>query len=205
MSMAIIVSNKDTATRNPVSEGVHIATCIRVIDLGTQFSKLFGNNVHKVMITWEVSDDMIMHDGEEKPKLISKEYTMSLNEKATLRKHLEAWRNKKFTEEELKGFDLANVLNVPCQLQVLHNDNGYANIAAVMAVPKGMARPPVIHDTMYFDLTDAGCLTEFEKLPDWIKDKIKQSPEYLNLTEAQADCSEDMRELGEEETDDLPF
>jgi len=38
--------------------------------------------------------------------MISKRYTMSLGEQSTLRKDLESWRGKKFTPEELQGFDL---------------------------------------------------------------------------------------------------
>lgn len=59
-----------------------------VIDLGEQWSEAFQKTNHKVMITWEVTDESTTIDGEEKPRVISKEYTLSLSQKATLRSHL---------------------------------------------------------------------------------------------------------------------
>ena len=133
--MAIIASAK-SGNFVPVSEGVHTAVCIWVIDLGDQYSEKFDNTSRKVQLTWEIPDETIEIDGEQKPRVISKEYTLSLNEKAVLRQHLEAWRGKKFSEEELKGFDLANIIGASCQLQVLHNSKGYANEGSIMALPK---------------------------------------------------------------------
>ncbi|MHA1379626.1 MAG: hypothetical protein ACTSRG_14730 [Candidatus Helarchaeota archaeon] len=48
---------------------------------------------------------------------------MSLHAKATMRKFLESWRGKKFTKEELEGFDLQKILGKPCQLQIIHSDD----------------------------------------------------------------------------------
>ena len=41
------------------------------------------------------------------------------------------------------------------------------------------------------------------RLPEWIKDKIKQSTAYLNLVEAQSDSDDDFQEITSDE--DLPF
>ena len=201
--MSIIA--KATSNRVPVSEGAHIAICVSVIDLGMQTVQWQGTikEQHKVMLTWEIPDETILVDGEERPRVISKEYTLSLNEKAKLREHLEAWRGKKFSDDELDGFDLQNVLGKPCLLQVLHNDRGYANISAVMSVPKGTTVAPSNTETTCFDLSDPGWLTIMDRLPEWIKDKIKQSTTYLNLVEAQSDSDDDFREITSDE--DLPF
>src|SRR5208337_1405024 len=70
-----------------------------------------------------------------------KRYTLSLHEKAALRKDLESWRGRTFTEEELKGFDVENVLDVPCLLNVIHNGTSgtvYANVSGIMKLPKSM-------------------------------------------------------------------
>lgn len=201
--MSIIA--KATSNSVPVSEGAHIAICVSIIDLGMQTVQWQGTikEQHKVMLTWEIPDETILVDGEERPRVISKEYTLSLNEKAKLREHLEAWRGKKFSDDELDGFDLQNVLGKPCLLQVLHNDRGYANISAVMSVPKGTTVAPSNTETTCFDLSDPGWLTIMDRLPEWIKDKIKQSTTYLNLVEAQSDSDDDFREITSDE--DLPF
>lgn len=154
--MSIIA--KATPRSVPVSEGAHIAICISVIDLGLQTVQWQGTikELRKVMLTWEIPDETIQVDGEERPRVISKEYTLSLGDKAKLREHLEAWRGKKFSDDELDGFDLQNILGKPCLLQVLHNERGYANISAVMSVPKGTSVTPTGTELTYFDLTDPG-------------------------------------------------
>ena len=37
---------------------------------------------------------------------VARVYTLCLHERAALRKDLESWRGRKFTEQELDGFDL---------------------------------------------------------------------------------------------------
>lgn len=199
--MAIIAKSKGNSV--PVSEGVHTGVCIWVIDLGEQYNKMFDNTSRKVMLTWEIPDETIVVEGEEKPRVISKEYTLSLGEKAVLRQHLEAWRGKKFTEDERRGFDLANILGKSCQLQVLHNDKGYAQIGSVMALPKGMAQLEPEGDTIYFDLENPGCVAVMDKLPGWIQDKIKASSTYQNLVGANVD-SDGYQEIDDDDKD-LPF
>jgi len=103
---------------------MHKAICYGVYDLGTQFNETFGNKNHKVLLQWELPEARIdiQKDGEDLnlPRAQSKIYTLSLHEKANLRKDLESWRGKSFTATELEGFDLKNLLGVDCQLQVIH-------------------------------------------------------------------------------------
>ena len=44
---------------------------------------------------------------------------------------------------------------------------------------------------MYFDLTNDSCFELMDKMPDWIKDKIKASPEYVAQVSARVDSSDD--------------
>ena len=114
------------------------------------------------------------------PFVLSKEFTASLSDKGNLRPVLEARRWKSFTEEELKGFDITQVVGKPCMIQVIHNENWYANIANVSSVPKGMECPAQINPTTIFTFWEFD-LEVFEWLHDFIKDKIKQSKEYKEL------------------------
>ena len=201
--MAIMASAKGNSFE-PISEGVHIGVCSGIIDIGDQGSEIYSKSSRKVMLTWELPDETVKIDGEDKPRYISKEYTLSLSEKAVLRQHLEAWRGKKFTDEELKGFDLRKVLGVGCQIQVIHNDRGYANIASIMSLPKGMPSPKPSGEMIYFDLTEPGCLTQMDKLPGWIADKIKKSATYQEIVDAQADTDGDGF-IEEDDEGTLPF
>lgn len=170
----------------PIPEGTYVATCVRVIDMGTQISTFQGADKlqRKVLVAWEVPEQMVEFDGEQRPALIMQRYTASLHDKAQLRKHLEAWRGRRFTEDELKGFDLKNVLGKPCQIQVLHSENGsYANVAAIMAVPKGLPAPDIFHPLVNFSL-DEGEFSEgiYDGLSDKLKAQISTSPEYKART-----------------------
>jgi hypothetical protein len=166
----------------PIPEGTYVAVCVRVIDLGTQISTFKGADKlqRKVLVAWEVPDEIVEYEGEKRPALIMQRYTASLADKANLRKHLEAWRGRRFTEEELRGFDLKNVLGKPCQMQILHSEDGaYANVAAIMALPKGMASPVPFHPIVHFSL-DRDEFSEgvYDGLSDKLKAQIAQSPEY---------------------------
>lgn len=184
--MAIIAKQENESNFTPIPEGVHTAQCFGIIDLGVHYSEKFDKKARKVQIMWELPEEKYEHEGEELPRVISKEYTLSLGEKANLRKDLQAWRGKTFTEEELQGFDLKNVLGKGCQLQIIHTEkNGktYSNIASIMGLPKGMKLEQTINPEIYFDLESPEALTEMSNLPAWIQDKIKASETYGALSD----------------------
>jgi hypothetical protein len=186
--MALIAKqNGNNKTFEPVPSGVHMAVCYSVIDLGVHYSEKYGKSAHKVLITWEIPEETIQTDEGEKPRVISKQYTISLHEKAVLRQHLEAWRNKPFTEEELAGFDLKKVLGTGCQLQVMHRENNgktYAEIASIMALPKGFKMDKPVNKMVYFEMSDGNAtriLNEMASLHDWQQQRIKESETYKEL------------------------
>lgn len=170
----------------PVEAGNYAATCIRVIDLGTQTTNYQGEekSARKIRLFWEIPDVTVEWEGQQRPAMISSTYTASLHEKASLRKVLESWRGRAFTPDELKGFDTKNVLGAPCLLNVVHTEKDgktYANVATVSPLIKGMAKPPMTGPLVNFDLDDFDPET-LEGLHDNVKEKIKGSPEYRALT-----------------------
>lgn len=170
----------------PVDAGNYAATCIRVIDLGTQTTNYQGEekSARKVRLFWEIPEVTVEWEGVERPATISSTYTASLHEKANLRKVLESWRGRSFTPDELKGFDTKNVLGAPCLLNVVHTEKDgrtYANVATVSPLIKGMAKPEVTGPLINFDL-DAFEPEVLDGLHDKLRDQIKASPEYRALT-----------------------
>jgi hypothetical protein len=128
----------------PAPAGAHAACCCDVVDFGQVTVTFQGKTQqkHKIAICWQIDENM--DDG--KPFLVRRRYTCSLHEKATLRRDLESWRGRAFTDTELQSFDLETLLSVPCLLNVIHETrNGvvYANVASVMRLPKNMTAPPV--------------------------------------------------------------
>ena len=96
-------------------------------------------------------------------------YTASLSEKANLRRDLEGWRGRAFTQEELLGFDVFNVLGTHCQVNVIHNDKGKARITGVMGWPKGLDKGKPENPLLSYSEDDQGML---EKLPEWLQEVI---------------------------------
>ena len=211
----MIVASSSTDYK-PLPEGTYVATCIRIIDLGTQITTYKGvdKTQRKVLITWEVPEVRAEDkDGNDMPALISTRYTASLHEKAALRKDLEAWRGRRFTEAELKGFDLKNVLGQSCQIQVLHTERDgatYANISAIMSLPKGLEKPVPEHGTVNFSLDksefSAGV---YDDLTDKTKAIIAASPEFKLATGQMVMPDQDEPDYSEEFSrapdDDIPF
>lgn len=136
--MTIIASDKSRDFK-PAPEGLHNAVVVDVIDHGMQESR-FGRK-HKVEVRWQIEE---INPDNKKPYLVMRRYTLSLNSKATLRLHVEALRNKKFTTKELAGFDLEGIIGLGCQLQIVHTttDDGrtFGNVQACVPLSKGMRR-----------------------------------------------------------------
>lgn len=199
--MALVVKESG-GTSAPIEAGAHPARCVGVIDLGVQHNDFNGKDQEKVLLMFELPDERIQVDGEDKPRWLSKRYTASLHEKASLRKDLDAWRGKPFTAEELKGFDLASVVSAPCLITVTHterNGNTYANISGVSKPMKGMEIPPLENEPVIFSIDSDNAESVFKTLPNWIKDTIEKSPTWSARF---PNGFEDVTEEGEEE---LPF
>lgn len=130
-----------------------MSVCVDVVDMGMVKSTYSGKTKtqHKIRVIWQV--DELREDG--KPFQVSKRYTLSLHEKSALRKDLESWRGVPFTDAQLDGWDVEAVIGVGAMLSVVQNAQAgsvYANVAAIMRPPKGMALP--IADPSYVRVQD---------------------------------------------------
>ena len=205
--MPIIAKNKGDGF-DPISEGVHVATCYSVVDLGMQYSEKFAKSSRKILITFEIPDEIITIEGKDLPRASSKEYTLSLSEKSTLRKDLQAWRGKAFTEQELEGFDLVNLIGKGCQVQIIHKQKTsgtYSEIASIMGLPKGVKVGETVNEHIYFDLENPESLNLLGKIPQWVQDKIKKSETYQNLTSCVNAVYEGGTNYDDGGNDELPF
>lgn len=206
--MAIIAKETSGKDFKKVPPGVHFAICNMVVDCGLQ-EGFSGKPQHKVYLRWEVPDERVSYEKDgvqiEGPCSIGCMYTLSLSEKANLRKTLENWRGRPFTPQELQGFDITNVLGKCCQIQVMHEEsNGktYANVSAVMVVSKDQqARAKSVkpeNEPIVFSLDDSDDAT-YQKLPNWLKEKI--SNRLQKPTEALPSSAEPKDDFD----DEIPF
>jgi len=181
----------------PAPTGNHIARCIRIIDLGTHEDEFYGKDKHEVFFMWELPEEIKTYEVQDKvtkekrtvtePFTASKFYTMSLAERAWLRKDLESWRSRPFTEQELQGFNPKTILSAPCMINIIHEPKKRgkgvnATITAITPLPKSMVEnmPPAVHELVYFSLRefDAALL---EKVSKGLQAKIKRSHEYVAM------------------------
>lgn len=211
--MSMIASDNGGQTIPKLEGGVYTATSSAIVDLGLQTSEKFQKTQRKFMMIWNIKNEEVEVNGEKLPRTITKEYSFSLNEKSTLRKDLQAWRGKMFTEEELQGFNLLNILNKACQLQIiLEEKNGkqYNNIAGIMSLPKGTVIEP-LPNTYHFDIEDESTYMNWMSIPTWIQEKIKKADNYVgsNLEKFVLEYENNVKEVNSntefDTEDDLPF
>ena len=190
--------------------GNHPARCIKIIDIGTQEGEYQGkaNYRRQIVVSWELPTETFDKDGKQVPFVVSKWYTASLGEKANLRADLMNWRGRDFTQQELMGFDIENIIGKACMVQVSHSANKKAKVTAVSSIPKGFEVPPQVNPSFYLSLEpDEFDQAKFDTLADFWKGKIQTTPEWDKLhsplkgpvqSGAKPDHFEDM-------ADDIPF
>jgi hypothetical protein len=198
----------------PVSAGAHPAVCTMVADVGVQPSNNPAfNAARKIVFRFEIGDERVTYhdkDGKEqnKPAIIYDTLTASMNKKANLRAMLEGWRGQAFTDAEAEDFDTKDVLGKPCMISVVHKESGgktYANISAVMRLPRGMEAPKAEAKPVYFHIDDDD--RSYADLPDWIKKKVDGAISEKPPAPSRAQADERMATQRQEtfEDDDIPF
>lgn len=202
-----------------VTPGMHPAVCDMMVDLGLQAQKsqMYGDSVkHQVYIRWQVSGERLEYekDGQtiEGPMTIGAYYTLSLHEKAALRKALQGWRGQEFTKEEAEKFDIATVLGKPCTLNVIHKTGGdnkvRAKVEAVGPPMKGV--PPAVLEGQMI-LYDGGeeMSPVWDQLRPWMQKAIKAQVEPKkenDLPEARGGYKEgDEGYIPDYDDSDVPF
>lgn len=195
---------------DPVPEGLHKAVCDMFVDLGLQETtgKFAGKVQHKVYFRWQIPSLRLSYekDGEkiEGPMSIGAKYTLSLHEKAALRKMLQGWRGRAFTAEELRKFDVTAVVGKPCQILVTHTpkDGGgtYANVDNILKFPAD-SEPPKLEGSAI--IYDADNTHTYEKLRPWMQELLKKQ-----VSRQEADRKNDpdaWRSKVDDLDDDIPF
>ena len=178
MSIIAKTNGEKEFQKLPLPEpGTTLAVCCGVWDLGLQQTgfidpKTGANKVqHKVIIAWEIEQkiDELTSEYHGKPYMLNKKYTLSLGEKATLRKDLESWRGKPFGKEELEsGFDVEKLYGINCLIGITHepdrNDPSkvYARVTAILPPARGMEK-----------LTPVRAKDELP--PKWVQEKQQQA------------------------------
>tara|TARA_S200002703_G_C3786256_1_gene242426 strand:- start:776 stop:1495 length:720 start_codon:yes stop_codon:yes gene_type:complete len=239
--MSLTISSEGSADNLPkLAKGVYLGTCYKIVDLGTSDQEYKGvvSKKTRLHISFEITkavdpdnNEIVMEDG--RPFAVSKTYTASLFEAATLRKDLENWRDKSFSEEELKGFDIANLLGCTAKIEVTHTEasgdflGGNPKINRLSSPPGGIEKIETINTMEAFDLSVyceewKGNSSEetkkmcdiFESLPAWQQEDIERSYELSAAKDSEqkpqsnegSDSLSDLADNKEDKSEpDIPF
>lgn len=205
----LIAKKGEEAQRFLISAGTVQAVCFAVFDLGLQdtgFKSEEGDPViqHKIKVGFEVNETIPEGKYQGKRATIYKDYTLSLSEKANLRKDLESWRGQAFTDKELEGFDVEKLVGTNAMLSIIHKDSKgktYANIATVGKLMKGLIPMKPEND---------------RKTPEWVEkiqaralEPVQSDVEDLteNVRSKIQDSTQDAEEVTDQENQEptLPF
>jgi hypothetical protein len=194
----------------PVEVGVHRAVCHLLVDLGLQpGNPMFKNekgevkDAYKLVLGFQLPD-VLDHNG--LPRVISNTFTNIMAPKSNLRKVVESWFGKAFPSQQAADeFDHKNLLGKAAFVSVVHKTKGdktYAEIGAVIPLPKGTEVPKVVGDPIYYseagDMSPPELEAAYLRVPEWMRKRIdgqlkvtppRQAPEMG----------------GAVENDDIPF
>ena len=188
--------------------GTYLGICSAMISLGLQEQDYQGETrkTKRIMFVFTLPGETYEYEGETRCRTLMKEYTASIAPKAALKKDLESWRGRAFTDQELEAFELVNVLGKPVMLSLIaeeKNGKSYNKINGLAKIAKGMTVPEGI-DTYLFSAAEPETYENWEKVPEWIQSKIKMQLEmpqqfrrYLGEKTAE--------EFPPVSDDDLPF
>ena len=152
------VEQQQTTTNKYLAPaGTHIARCYKMIHVGERDYEYQGEPKKKnsLWVYFELPNELAVFNPEkgEEPYSVNIEYNHVPYETAKIMKHINSWRGKALSPQEIDDFDVSTLLGQPCMITIVHNTsaaNGktYANIAAISGLPKGKNIPQFLQEIM---------------------------------------------------------
>lgn len=143
--------------------GNHPAVLVAMIDMGTQEENFQGQTKwqHRAFFVYELVNER-MKTVPARNHVIAIDLTVSLNEKAKLRKWIEARTGKSIPDGV--EYDISQEVGQPCLLNVVMKGD-FPKIESVSSVPKGMTVPAPQNTPTTLSLDE---IRNGAKVPDWI-------------------------------------
>lgn len=207
MSLVIGQEPKGGKSNFPrIEEGTYAARLVQVVDLGLQEMEDFKTKKvkqqHRIWMVFEIPDETIEIDGEERPRWQGKEFTLSYHEKATLPRVIKA------LDPKGEAKTLADLLGRPCMVNIGSTANDNAKITDIVRLPNKMPVGELQNPAKAFDM-DEPDMEVYDSLPDWLKDKITKSLNFheTRLAEMLEGQPGDVPQGGDDDEfdDDIPF
>lgn len=215
--MPLYAKKPQETNLEPIQPDTYQAVCYAVVDIGTHHNEVFDTKQRKIVLIWELPelDIDFEKDGQKQTvkRSISKQYTLSLSEKANLYKDLLSWRGVPFTPEELEGFDVRKVAGINCLLSIVNEPSKdgkkiYSKIASISKLMKTMPSVKPEHEIVTYSIQDDGIDNIPQNLPEWLVKEIKKSLEYQGIMDARQSGGFDEQAADNYDPnnpDDIPF
>lgn len=177
---------KRGVTREPVPRGMYPARLYKIFHYGTIPGGYEGKLTNTVRFDWELPTKMKVFDPEkgEQPLSISKDYTLSMNEKSNLCKDLESWEGDSFKDDdEAERYNILDLIGRECMINVAHktaksSGNVYAYVASITPMPEGMECPLPINPPFIWDYNENFDHDILDNMNEFFQKKIMSSQEY---------------------------
>ena len=201
----------DFVDQDPIEPGVYPARVVQVIDFGVQPQRAYKGQekepAQTIYVTYELVDEFMKdeegNDIEDKPRWESEQFVLH-NLRADRAKS-----TKRYLALDPKSDhdgDWTALVGTPCNVTIVNNPGQgkhegkvFVNIGGVATMRDKDAKklPELVNPSKVFDLSNPD-MEVWEKLPEWMQDKIKSNLEY-NASPLQAALGE---EVVEEPMDD---
>jgi hypothetical protein len=190
-----IEKSKGGGNYTPCPQGSYAGRCSMVVDLGWHLEEYMGKPkkypTKKIRIGFETPTQLhtfIEEKGPE-PFMVSKKWTNTDAPKGTFVPALNLWRGKNFTPEAWEKFQISDLLGAPALITIIHKPSAkdatkiYANLASIIALPKGMVCPPAIMKPILFSVDPAinpqgKNHPDFALLPEFVQDECLDCLEW---------------------------
>lgn len=204
----MLTAPKNTRETVLIPEGTHVATVIGLIHIGTAEDTYMGEvkKFNKIRLTFEFPEETkVFKEGEDaKPLVHSQEYTLSMGKKSNLRPIVEGLIGTSLTDEEAYNFNFESLVGISGLVSIKHGKSQkgtqYTKIASTSKLMKGQVAKAPFNPlkVLTYEKWDENY---FNSLPDFIKDKIKNSDEY----KAMKGIKKDKFPTENINPDDIPF
>lgn len=188
-----------------IEDGSYPARLVQVIDVGQQERIDFetgqstGEYHQRAFLTWEFPTETIEINGEQWPRWLSQEVTVSFHERAKLPQIIAALDPKKEAQH------LGDLLGKPALVTVGSTKNNKAKVTNVVQLPKGMQVDDLKNQPVVFDM-DNFDEEVFNNLPQFIQNKIREARNFNpDLLSNQDTETKEQQQSQEGFDDDLPF
>lgn len=202
------LGNKMKPSIPPMEPGTYLGICIGVIGLGEQETQWQGKTryVEKVRFLFEIPEETIEMDGEQKPRQLSVDFSVAKRATSRIRQFLSGWMGKMLSDEEYANLELYDLLGRNALLGVVRSEDGqYANISTATPLRKSETPQTAVSAPILFD-ADEWDDAVFETLPDYLQERLKQSAQYKNAhLPAQEVSVEAAEQEAAEDSEEVPF